>query len=111
MNLYYILEGKTPKPCNDLKKWAKYLDNANRNVDITFLTHGIRISTVFLGLDNSLIGSDIPILFETMIFGGKHDLYQERYATWEQADKGHKIAVKLAKKDLNLWQKIINLFY
>lgn len=30
-----------------------------------------------------------PILFETMIFGGEHDQYQERCSTWEQARKAH----------------------
>ena len=34
-----------------------------------------------------------PILFETMIFGGEHDQYQERYATREEAVEGHARAV------------------
>ncbi len=29
-------------------------------------------------------------LFETMIFGGANDGYQERYATWDEAERGHK---------------------
>ena len=36
-----------------------------------------------------------PILFETMIFGGEHHEYQERYTTWDEAIKGHKEAVAL----------------
>ena len=92
----YILEGKVPKPCYDLAMWAESL-GANRHVNKTDLPNDIQISTVFLGMDHSFTGGT-PILFETMIFGGKHDQYQERYATYEEAERGHKRAVKLAKK-------------
>jgi len=49
------------------------------------------ISTVWLGLDHAFHfeGDQTPIIFETMIFGGAHDQYQERYATEEQARDGH----------------------
>ena len=50
------------------------------------------ISTVWLGLDHSfgyLYGEHVPLIFETMIFGGEHDQYQERYSTEEQALDGH----------------------
>ena len=56
----------------------------------------VRVSTVFLGLDHNLDGGK-PILFETMIFGGRHDGYQERYSTWEEAEKGHKKALRIVK--------------
>ena len=52
------------------------------------------VSTVFLCFDHSLgglIGEDRkPILFETMIFGGKHDEWCERYHTYDEAMEGHK---------------------
>ena len=57
----------------------------------------IEISTVFLGLDHSF-GGKKPLLFETMIFGGKLDQEQERYTTWEQAEKGHKGMVNKVKE-------------
>jgi DNA-binding LacI/PurR family transcriptional regulator len=34
---------------------------------------------------------------ETMIFGGEHDQYQERYTSYEDAVKGHQIALNLIK--------------
>ena len=49
------------------------------------------VSTVFLGLDHAFDGGT-PLLFETMIFGGEHDEYQERYATWDEAEAGHLVA-------------------
>jgi hypothetical protein len=57
----------------------------------------VRVSTVYLGLDHSY-GDDMPILiFETMVFGGKHDEYQMRYSTKEKALKGHKEILDMAK--------------
>lgn len=38
-----------------------------------------------------------PIVFETMIFGGANDEYQERCSTWEEAEAMHKRACKLAE--------------
>lgn len=54
----------------------------------------IFVSTVFLGLDHAW-NSDIPVLWETMIFGGEHDQYQERYTSYEDAVKGHQTALNL----------------
>jgi hypothetical protein len=52
---------------------------------------------VFLGLDHAW-DSDIPVLWETMIFGGEHDQYQERYTSYEDALKGHQTALNLVKE-------------
>ena len=95
----YILEEKEPKATEDLMEWANWFERADRHVAETKLANGVRVSTVFLGLDHSFNG-EVPILFETMIFGGKHNEYQERYTTWDKAEDGHKQAVKLAKGEL-----------
>ena len=56
----------------------------------------VRISTVFLGLDHSFPRDDTkPLLWETMIFGGEHDQYQERYYSFDDALDGHFEALKL----------------
>lgn len=54
----------------------------------------VLVSTVFLGL-NHRWGGGPPLIFETMIFGGEHDEYQERYSTWQEAEAGHKRAVDM----------------
>lgn len=56
---------------------------------------GAKISTVFLGLDHSF-GDKQPILWETMIFGGWLDEYQERYTSHDDAVLGHARAVRKA---------------
>lgn len=97
MSTQYILEGKIPKPIDDILEWGEWFEKANRHVAKTDLSNDVSISTVFLGIDHSFEGGK-PILFETMIFGGKHDQYQERYATWEEAEVGHSQAVELASQ-------------
>lgn len=91
---HYILEGKTIKVVDDLMEWARWFEKADRQVNKTDITDEISVSTIFLGLDHSFSDGP-PLLFETMIFGGEHDQYQDRYATYEEAEAGHIIAVKL----------------
>ena len=90
----YILEGKIPKEVDDIIEWGQWFKENKRHVDQTDITEDIQVSTVFLGIDHAFMGGP-PLLFETMIFGGDHDNYQERYETWEEAEIGHQKAIEL----------------
>jgi len=70
-------------------------------VDFTKVSE-TEISTVFLEIDHGYwsrrleAGLDVPngvdtrpLLFETMIFGGKYNHYQCRYRTLAEAKRGH----------------------
>ena len=48
----------------------------------------VEVSTVSLEFDHQY-GDGPPLLFETMVFGGPMDGSQWRYATLEEAEKGH----------------------
>lgn len=96
--MYYILKNKKPVQVNSVTLWAEQFEKSDRKVNDTFLDNEVHISTVFLGLDHSF-GGGTPILFETMIFGGDNDGYQERYSNWDDARKGHIKAVKLCEND------------
>lgn len=50
------------------------------------------VSTVWLGLNYNFCGGR-PLIFETMIFGGEHDLFRWRYASKSQAEAGHNLIV------------------
>jgi len=93
----YILDGKTPIHCDDLLSWASWFKSQNRII-ASKMIDGITISTVFLGIDHGFGGK--VMLFETMIFGGDHDDYCERYSTWEEAEAGHQTAVNLVTESL-----------
>lgn len=94
MSKHYILEGKEPKEAW-LMEWAVWFETANRHLASDHLKNkkweDIHISTVFLGLDHSFWEWE-PLLFETMIFGWKHDSYQERYSTYDEALEWHEKA-------------------
>ena len=92
----YILVGKEPKKVDDILEWARSFEESSRVVEQTMIGE-VKVSTIFLGLDHQY-GDGPPLLFETMIFGGPEDGYQERYSTWEEAEKGHKTTCELVKK-------------
>lgn len=86
--LYYILggaNGHEAVEC-DLLSWSVWFDSSSHHVAHTVIGR-VAVSTIFLGIDRGFEGP--PILFETMIFGGANDHYQERYSTWREAAAGH----------------------
>jgi len=96
--MFYVLDGHTPKPVDDVMTWATQLMNSDgRRVAYTEVPGGY-VSTVFVGLDQAFTGDGPPLLFETMIFGGPHDEYQASYATWDDAERGHAVAVAIASQ-------------
>ena len=94
--LQYILNANgEPEPCDDLLTWGRWMENvAARRVDRTEFDGGY-VSTVFLGLDHAFTHG-APVLWETMIFGGPHDGYQDRYTSLKAARAGHAKAVAIA---------------
>lgn len=91
---YRLLPDHSTAPC-DLWTWAEEFESRDREVAFDRVGD-IYVSTVFLGLDHAF-GDGEPLLFETMIFGGPLDEYTRRYATWEQAEEGHRATVCLAQ--------------
>lgn len=67
----------------------------------------VRVSTVFLVMDHGFNFTDqdnpnaAPLVFETMIFGGKHHEYQERYTCMFAAKKRHREIVAALRKGLD----------
>lgn len=101
MKMKWILDDAgNPIEEPDVLKWAVWFETHGKEkiVQHDNLPGGILVSTVFLGINHNW-GSGPPILWETMIFGGKWDKeeYQERYHTKEEALEGHTMALALAK--------------
>ena len=98
----YILDSNLdPVAETDLIVWAKWMERANedRIVQQTEIGDSV-VSTVFLGLDHSF-GDDsgIPILYETMVFGGALADGMDRYSTKDQALEGHRQMCKRVRED------------
>ncbi len=128
MHHQYILggpDGHTPIPEPDSVKWGRWFQQANqdgvrgRRVAKTTIwpvegdrARYVEVSTVFLGLDHGYWG--VPLLFETMVFPSAEyaglDMpngeglreYCERYATWAEAEAGHKRIVEMVHAALGM---------
>lgn len=95
---FYILNGDgDPVPIDSATGWSRWFETADRTLACDVVGKA-RVSTVFLGLDHSHQRGGEPVLWETMIFGGKQDGYQERYSSKLDALRGHNRAVKLARE-------------
>lgn len=76
MDKYILDDSGNPVKELDLLKWGKWFESADRTVARDEIGD-VSVSTVFLGIDHSFDDGS-PVLYETMIFGGAHDQYQER---------------------------------
>ena len=83
-----------------LVAWGEWLaDSANRVVSWTRINSEVEVLTAFLGLDLARRGRrGPPLLFETMISGGQLDGRHWRYSSWDDAETGHKVAVRKAQR-------------
>lgn len=75
-------------PCNETTPsiWD------NRRVARTKIGDTV-VSTVHLVINHQYLKHQLPLIFETMVFGGEHDEELDRYATEEAALRGHLLAV------------------
>lgn len=97
--LMYLLQGHDPVATNDHEAFAAMLDADARRVARTRVAPDCHVSTVFLGLDHNFTGKGPPLLFETMVFGGRLDGDYQRTSTWDEAVKAHEAAVARARAD------------
>jgi hypothetical protein len=98
--MWYILDKDNkpiPSDVNEYNKWQSK-NQETKCVKQEYIGD-LYVSTVFLGLDHSF-RSNIPLLWETMVFNGEDDIYQERYSCYEDAVEGHKRALELANSKL-----------
>lgn len=76
----------------ELMEWAIKMNDAEYKRVARTELGDVLVSTVWLGLDHSF-GMGLPLIFETMIFGGPHDEWQDRYSTEVEALAGHERVV------------------
>lgn len=96
---YWKLVGTDVVEVADLLEWAAWFEKSLDRYIAVFGAGKVRVSTVFLGIDHNWSDQGPPLLFETMIFGGKHDGYQVRTATYDEALAAHRDAVQLVLRE------------
>lgn len=101
MGMYYTLdENKNPVEISK-DEWSQaYARIRDRQVADTKILN-VTISTIFLGYSYKWPGDieRLPIVFETMIFGGDNDQWCVRTPTWAEAEGTHKIAVAMVMRE------------
>lgn len=105
----YILNDQgEPEPCEDLMTWGTWLETSIDKRRVARDEVGeYKISTVFLSMDHDFSMSGIPVLWESMVFKDgsdvsdtEPDLDARRYSSKEDAIKGHKELVEIAKQKI-----------
>ena len=94
----YILREGQPVPANDANEWAQWCltHRAERLVAEEWVGEAL-VCTSFLGIDVNLLGA-IPILWETVVWGGKYDKYVRRCASRKEAERGHRETVRMLRR-------------
>lgn len=91
--MYYSRDGQPL--C--LFDWARSFENTDRHIgDDAF--NGIRVSTVFMGLDHQHDPTGPPLLYETMVFGGDYNYEFWRHSTEETARVFHEAVVSALRE-------------
>jgi len=92
MKLYYDLDGNPI----EVQEWMDLRESMAFNLR----THigDLLVSTVYLGIDHGFFEGGPPMIFETMVFDeDRNEGFVNRYATVEDATKGHWRAVEYAR--------------
>lgn len=89
---FYILVNGKVKTAN-IFEFGQWFAETSNSIDRTNIGD-VLVSTVFLGIDHSFEfienwNENKPILFETMVFGGKMDQYLRRWSSFGEAKRGH----------------------
>jgi hypothetical protein len=98
--MFYKLEEHIPVKCKDVLEWAEWAKGAEESrIVAQDEIDGFLVSTVFLGVDaGCTLGRNPPLLFETMTFvNGNATGITIRYATWREAEAGHRRMVLKAR--------------
>lgn len=65
---YYILVDKKVVEVKDILEWAKFFGSPDRFLKDETFSNGMKVSTIFLGIDHNWSNEGPPIVFETMVF-------------------------------------------
>lgn len=89
-NDHWILNDEGQPVKATLDEWAVWFETSKNRIVRQEVVNGIKVSTVFLGIDHNFAHQGAPLLWETMVFGGKLDQEMLRCSgNREQAEAMH----------------------
>jgi hypothetical protein len=102
-NVYgYARDGR---PLTSVLEWGFLHSNlAYIHVRAT-MVGDVEVSTVWIGIPQAGSTPERPLIYETMIFGGKLDECAWRYATEAEAEQGHDDAVEQVRIVERVWSE------
>jgi hypothetical protein len=89
-------DGRTVVPCDDILQWGAWIDTRQPVEGIVAQEEvaDCWVSTVFVGIDASAVVEDRPPEpFETLVTGDSEWKYRRTWATWAEAEAGHRAIV------------------
>ncbi len=93
---YWFDEDHKPYKVHDTFHWAFLMEHSDRTVKRDYITKDLVISTVFLAMDYRFCSAGEPVLWETMVFDKGKSIYMDRYTSYDEALKNHKILAQSA---------------
>ncbi len=105
-HFYYLLDKmRNVIECRAPEELELLLRDPDRKIVKQEEIDGMFVSTVFLGIDHYFGDNKDhpPVVFETMVFDRNSEtpnaeIYRDRYCTWEEAEEGHREAVRFVKE-------------
>lgn len=90
-NLYIIsLQEKEISKCHDIFRWAHIMQTHEYYLLKSHVGSRSQLTTRFTGIDNGHRDDQgRMLLFESSVCGYHYDGPAPRYATWDEAEKGH----------------------
>lgn len=93
---WYILRGHKIETVPNAETWGAWMASNDVHLAVD-MVGDVKVSTVFLGVDASAGLEAEPVLFETMVCGGKYDGFQARECSALMALAAHKATVKMVQ--------------
>jgi hypothetical protein len=97
--LYYDMDGRQ-------MSYKQWLFSSSQEFSRSLRSDEIgeyRVSTIHVGVTMHLVSGQMPVIFETLIFGPKGsalDMWQDRYTSKFSALIGHEYACRLARGEV-----------
>lgn len=91
MEQYFVLDERgEPVPETDIDVWTRWFEQADLGVARSAITPEVTVLTTFRGgVDEALEPGEVPLLFETRVFGGVLDGEELRHGSRAEALAGH----------------------
>ena len=103
MGLYILDKNHCLKKAEDVNVWASWMEDKKNWLVAHEQIGQFVVSTYFFGGNQLEDGGKKPLkFFVTEVYGKNLDQPQGKYATWEEAKKGHKRIVAKIKKEGNV---------